>query len=77
MITVKTVIVIVVVLIVIKWIVVILTVIITIALIVLVARLAKNRNRDVLLWVVLSLIFNPIVIIIALIYLGDNENCDY
>ena len=44
-----------------------------VALIVLVGRMAQNRNRDVLLWVVLSFVVSPITIILILICIGKDE----
>ncbi|MBR3478816.1 MAG: hypothetical protein IKH43_06925 [Bacteroidaceae bacterium] len=44
-----------------------------VALIVLVGRMAQNRNRDVLLWVVLCFVVSPITIILILICIGKDE----
>lgn len=49
-------------------------IIIGIALVVLVGILAKKRNRDPLLWVVLCFIFTPLVILIVLLCMGKKEN---
>lgn len=43
---------------------------------VLVAVLAKNRNRSVIIWLLLSIVFSPILIIIILLCIG-NDNQDY
>lgn len=47
-----------------------------VALIVLVGRMAQNRNRDVLLWVVLSFVVSPITIILIMICIGKDEKID-
>ena len=46
---------------------------ILIGLYVLVATMAKKRNRNVALWVLLSIIASPILIIIILLVIGDDE----
>ena len=44
-----------------------------IGLYVLVAIMAKNRHREVAIWVLLSIIASPILIIIILLCIGDDE----
>ena len=44
-----------------------------IGLYVLVAVMAKNRHREVALWLLLSFIASPILIIIILLCIGDDE----
>lgn len=46
---------------------------ITIGLYVLVAVMAKNRHREVALWLLLSIVASPILIIIILLCIGDDE----
>ena len=46
---------------------------IVIGLYVLVAIMAKNRHREVALWLLLSFIASPILIIIILLCIGDDE----
>ncbi len=50
---------------------------IAIGLYVLVAVMAKNRHREVVLWVLLSFLASPILIIIILLCIGDDENYVY
>ena len=47
---------------------------ITIGLYVLVAVMAQKRNRSVVVWVLLSLIATPLLMIIILLAIGKNEN---
>lgn len=49
----------------------------TIALYILVAVLAKNRKRNIALWVALSVFLSPIIIIIILLIIGDEDNPKY
>ena len=44
-----------------------------IGLYVMVAVMAKNRNRNVVLWVLLSFLGSPILIAIILLIVGNNE----
>ena len=37
-------------------------------------RMAKNRHRDPLLWVLISFFLSPVFTWIALLILGDDEN---
>ena len=46
---------------------------ITIGLYVLVAVMAKDRHREVALWLLLSIVASPILIIIILLCIGDDE----
>ena len=46
---------------------------ISIALYIIVALMAKNRNRNVVLWVLLSIIASPLLIIIILLAIGNDE----
>ena len=46
---------------------------IVIGLHVLVAIMAKNRHREVALWLLLSFIASPLLIIIILLCIGDDE----
>ena len=46
---------------------------VTIGLYVLVAVMAKDRHREVALWLLLSIVASPILIIIILLYIGDDE----
>ncbi len=48
---------------------------ITVGLYVLVAVMAKKRNRSVVVWILLSLITTPLLMIIILAAIGNNENC--
>ena len=48
-----------------------------IGLYVLVAIMAKNRHREVALWLLLSFIASPILIIIILLCIGDDERYIY
>ena len=48
-----------------------------IGLYVLVAIMAKNRHREVAIWVLLSFIASPILIIIILLCIGDDERYIY
>ena len=52
---------------------VLLIICLTICLYVLVAVMAKNRHREVALWVLLSILASPIIIIIILLCIGDDE----
>jgi hypothetical protein len=52
---------------------VIAVIILAIGLYVLVAVMAKKRHRDVAVWVLLSIIASPILIIIILLCIGDDE----
>jgi hypothetical protein len=52
---------------------VIAVIILAIGLYVLVAVMAKKRHRDVAIWVLLSIIASPILIIIILLCIGDDE----
>ena len=47
---------------------------ITIGLYVLVAVMAQKRNRNVVVWVLLSLFATPLLMIITLLVIGDNKN---
>ena len=47
---------------------------ITIGLYVLVAVMAQKRNRNVVVWVLLSLFVTPLLMIITLLVIGDNKN---
>lgn len=50
---------------------------ISVGLYVLVAVMAKNRNRSVILWVLLSIVASPLLIIIILLVVGnDNKRID-
>ena len=46
---------------------------ITVGLYVLVAVMAKDRNRRVVVWILLSLLATPILMIIILLVIGKNE----
>jgi len=46
---------------------------ISIALYIIVALMAKNRNRNVVLWVLLSIIASPLLIILILLAIGNDE----
>lgn len=46
---------------------------VTIGLYVLVAVMAKDRHREVALWLLLSIVASPIIIIIILLCIGDDE----
>jgi hypothetical protein len=46
---------------------------ISIALFIIVALMAKNRNRNVVLWVLLSIIASPLLIILILLAIGNDE----
>ena len=46
---------------------------VTIGLYVLVAVMAKDRHREVALWLLLSIVASPILIIIILLCIGDDE----
>lgn len=46
---------------------------ISVGLYVLVAVMAKNRNRSVILWVLLSIVASPLLIIIILLVVGDDN----
>ena len=46
---------------------------VTIGLYVLVAVMAKDRHREVALWLLLSIVASPILIIIILHCIGDDE----
>ncbi len=46
---------------------------VTIGLYVLVAVMAKDRHREVALWLLLSIVASPILIIIILFCIGDDE----
>ena len=49
----------------------------SVGLYVLVAVMAKNRNRNVVLWVLLSIVASPLLIIIILFVVGeDNKHID-
>lgn len=48
---------------------------ITVGLYVLVAVMAKKRNRSVVVWILLSLIATPLLMIIIILAIGNNENC--
>ena len=48
---------------------------ITVGLYVLVAVMAKKRNRSVVVWILLSLIATPLLMIIIIAAIGNNENC--
>ena len=48
-----------------------------IGLYVLVAIMAKKRHREVAIWVLLSIIASPILIIIILLCIGDDERYIY
>ena len=48
---------------------------ITVGLYVLVAVMAQKRNRSVVVWVLLSLLATPLLMIIILLAIGKNENC--
>ena len=48
-----------------------------IGLYVLVAVMAKNRNRNVVLWVLLSLVGSPILIAIILLIVGNNDKNEF
>ena len=48
---------------------------ITVGLYVLVAVMAKKRNRSVVVWILLSLITTPLLMIIIIAAIGNNENC--
>ena len=48
-----------------------------VALIILVGRMAINRNRDVLLWVLLCFVVSPITIIFILICIGKDEKFEF
>ncbi len=50
---------------------------IVIGLYVLVAVMAKNRHREVALWVLLSFLASPVLIMIILLCIGDDENYVY
>ena len=45
----------------------------SVGLYVLVAVMAKSRNRSVVLWVLLSIIASPLLIIIILLVVGDDN----
>ena len=47
---------------------------ITIGLYVVVAVMAQKRNRNVVVWVLLSLFATPLLMIITLLVIGDNKN---
>ena len=47
---------------------------ITVGLYVLVAVMAKKRNRSVVVWVLLSLLATPLLMIVILLAIGKNEN---
>lgn len=47
---------------------------IAVGLYVMVAKMAKSRNRNVAVWLLLSFIATPILIAIILLCLGDAEN---
>ena len=47
---------------------------ITVGLYVLVAVMAQKRNRSVVVWVLLSLLATPLLMIIILLVIGKNEN---
>lgn len=47
---------------------------ITVGLYVLVAVMARNRNRSVVVWILLSLLATPLLMIIILLVIGKNEN---
>lgn len=47
-----------------------------IGLYILVAVMAKNRNRNVALWVLLSVIASPLLIIIILLVIGEDDRID-
>ena len=38
------------------------------------AKMAKKRNREPAIWVILSVIASPLVAIIALLAVGDTDN---
>lgn len=42
---------------------------------VLVAVMAQNRNRSVVVWVLLSILTTPLLVIIILLAIGKNKNC--
>lgn len=44
---------------------------------VLVAMMAKHRHREVALWLLLSFIFSPLLIIIILLCIGEDETYKY
>jgi O-antigen ligase len=46
----------------------------TIALLMLVASMAKRRNRNVVLWLIFSMIASPIIACIILYAIGEDEN---
>lgn len=46
---------------------------VTIGLYVLVAVMAKDRHREVAIWLLLSIVASPILIIIILLCIGDDE----
>lgn len=46
---------------------------VSIALYIIVALMAKNRNRNVVLWVLLSIIASPLLIILILLAIGNDE----
>ena len=47
---------------------------ITVGLYVLVAVMAQKRNRSVVVWVLLSLLATPLLMIVILLAIGKNEN---
>jgi hypothetical protein len=44
---------------------------------VLVAIMAKHRNRDVALWVIIGFLATPLIAIIALLIMGNDETNEF